>query len=194
MANTVYTTDSFVLSARNVGEANRIFTLLTKDIGTITASARSIRLQKSKLRYALQPFSFVEVSLVEGKGGWRITNAYPFENMFFATTEGEKRTLVVKISVLLKRLLVGESPDIELYEVVEKGFLGMKNVSNDHLDIYELVFVSKILQVLGYGTDSDVFLRVSNMPLGENESEYIDGKERRTLIKEINEVLAVSGL
>jgi len=60
----IYHTHGFILSSRNNGEANRMLMIYTREMGLIRAVAQGIRLHKSKLRFTLQDFSYVNVDLV----------------------------------------------------------------------------------------------------------------------------------
>lgn len=193
MSHTTYITPCFVLGVRNVGEANRLFTLFTRDLGAISATAQSVRLEKSKLRFALQRFSFAEVSVVRGRGGWRVTNAYPHRNMFFEEG-GERQRIVISITELLRRLLIGESPDASLFDVVNDGYMTLSVLREEALASFELVFVAKILTSLGYGSDSGVLEKFESGPVMSEELRGIAEKERSLLIKEINAALTSTGL
>lgn len=193
MSHTIYATSAYVLRVHNVGEANRLFTLLTQDFGTISATAQSIRLEKSKLRFALQKFSFTEVLLVRGRGGWRITNAYPKENIYFDLHD-EKQRIVIDITNLLKRLVVGELFDRELFDLVSDGFTTLRSILPSETRVFELVFVSKILIALGYGAESGIFEKFASLGV-EDESLRVLAHEKRSLVlKEINSALSSSGL
>lgn len=194
MKYNVHTTKAFVLSVRNIGEANRLYLLLTQDVGTVLATAQSVRLERSKLRYALQTYSLTEVSLVRGKGGWRITNAYAINNLFFTIQEKQKRDVLLKVTRLLKRLLAGESPDPNLFSIIERGFNILSEITLQKVEVFELVFVSKILLALGYGTESETFVYFSQKKLEEVGNLALDEKERRSIIKEINTAIVASGL
>ena len=63
----IYHTEAFVLGSRNVGEANKMLSLYTRELGLVYAHAQGIRLGKSKLRFGLQDFSHATVDLVQGK-------------------------------------------------------------------------------------------------------------------------------
>jgi hypothetical protein len=78
-----HTTHAFVLDVSTSGEKNHFVTLFTREFGMIKAKAQSVRVMDSKLRYALQEYSYIEVSLVKGKDIWRITNALPIYNFYF---------------------------------------------------------------------------------------------------------------
>lgn len=193
MTSTVHTTRAYVLSSRNTGDANRALTLLTRDLGTVVATAQSVRRERSRLRFALQRFSFAEVSLVRGRGGWRVTNAYPLENIFFSATP-EKRRVIVNVSKLLRRLLQGEFPDANLYDVVSSGFFALLEAQQSEVRIFELMFVSKLLSNLGYDTLKGT---LKPFKLGSFDNEALKEqtmKERGKIVREINAALASSGL
>ncbi len=87
----IYNTEGFVIGGTNVGEANKLLKIFTKDFGMITGSAQGIRHLKSKLRYSLQDFSYSSVSLVKGKEMWRVVNAERKENLFISLRAEKKK-------------------------------------------------------------------------------------------------------
>ncbi|MEX0933512.1 MAG: recombination protein O N-terminal domain-containing protein [Candidatus Paceibacterota bacterium] len=193
MSHTTYTTPAYVLSVRNIGEANRLFTLLTRDFGTLSATAQSIRLERSKLRFALQRFSFAEVSLVRGKGGWRITNAYYLSNIFLDKSSLHQR-IVVDSTELLRRLVVGETPDENLFSIVSDGYMTLSALESKQLPAFELVFVSKILTTLGYGGETGILEEFDRESVSSESLRTLAEEKRPLIVKEINSALSSSGL
>src|SRR2546423_5838513 len=57
-----------VLRTRNLGEADRIITFLTRDRGRIRAVAKGVRRTSSKFGSRLEPFTFVDVQIFEKHG------------------------------------------------------------------------------------------------------------------------------
>ena len=55
----IYTTKAIIIKSLPLGEANKIYFLLTKDLGFIKASAQGVRLDKSKLKGHLEDFSAI---------------------------------------------------------------------------------------------------------------------------------------
>jgi DNA repair protein RecO len=150
MSHHIYQTDAFIIDSKNVGEANKMVYLFTRDIGMISAAAQGVRLLKSKLRYSLQDFSLSKVSLVRGKEVWRITSA------------GLKEKLLSKMSpdsfafaralVLVKRLTPGEEKNEPLFEALQKAsdFLQTKEIDEIDPLHFECILVLRILNHLGY--------------------------------------------
>ncbi|MBM4408048.1 MAG: DNA repair protein RecO [Chloroflexi bacterium] len=62
-----YVTDAIVLSRFELGEADRVLTLLTPEHGKIRAIARGIRRQTSRLGGSLEPFAELRVALAHGR-------------------------------------------------------------------------------------------------------------------------------
>jgi DNA repair protein RecO (recombination protein O) len=153
MAHHIYTTDAFVLESTQSGEADRFFTLFTRDLGLIRATAKGVRLQKSKLRYSLQDFSRSKVSFVRGKEVWRITSANIQDNLYIKY-ETNKHVLhvVAHILGLIKRLVAGEQKDQALFDILSEGFIFLESQQEwgEELKLFEIIVVLRILDNLGY--------------------------------------------
>lgn len=149
-----------MLSSYDLKESNCLYTLLTCDLGLIRAQAQGVRLLKSRLRYALEPYSFAEISLVRGKDIWRITSA-SFQRNIYSDLERDSRRLSVLLNVtsLIKRLIQGELPDPHLFTVIKEGFHTLVNVDlgPENIADLEVLIVLRILYVLGYiGSENGV--------------------------------------
>lgn len=134
-----------MLSHRPLREADRIYSILTRDFGLIQASASGVRKEQSKLRGSLEPFSFSKMSLVKGKEYWRITNAVfeRYADKHFAAP-----------FALLEKLMAGESEHSELFGDIEEE-IRHYSVSDE---LAEARMVSKMLFHLGYMEYEDLNL------------------------------------
>lgn len=65
----------FILSRRNVGEADRIVSIFSREQGKLSASARGVRRAGAKLMSQLEPYAEVRLQLVETRGLPIITGA-----------------------------------------------------------------------------------------------------------------------
>ena len=146
MAYQVYITEALVCTSRNSNTSDRSYLLFTKDSGMLWASAKSVREERSKHRYALQDFSRVRVSLVRGKSGWRVTGSEALGSLYHAADSREARTLIRNIVRLLRRLLHGETPLPRVYEDCVAA-LGVSLADTIKL---ETVFTLRLLHELGY--------------------------------------------
>ena len=147
MAYQTYITEALVCGSRDSNTYDKSYLLFTREGGMVFASARSVRKEKSKQRYALQDFSHVRVSLVSGKGGWRIAGVESFENMYFIANGREARKLVRNTTSLIRRIIQGESPHQEVFDDVMSSLHECNDVNQNKL---ELVLSLRVLNFLGY--------------------------------------------
>jgi len=161
MAHHVYKTEAFVLKALPRGDSNHSLELYTKELGFIRATAQGVRKIKSKLKYSLQEYSYTEITLVFGKGGWRITGASEKDNYFYGFENKEARNLVARIFSVIKMYAASEESNYELYEVIKSSIEAMKD-SDDHESI-EILAIVRMLNILGYVDGSYVPEFVTNV-------------------------------
>ncbi len=62
-----YVTDAIVLSRFDLGEADRVLTLITPEHGKLKAIAKGVRRQKSRIGGSLEPFAELRVQLARGR-------------------------------------------------------------------------------------------------------------------------------
>lgn len=63
-----YRDEAIVLRTWNLGEADRVISLLTKTSGKVRAVAKGVRKTSSKFGSRLEPYSHIDVQLAEGRG------------------------------------------------------------------------------------------------------------------------------
>ena len=147
MSYHIYTTKGIVLSERAVGEADRIYNILTRDLGKLQARAIGVRKHTSKLRGNIEPFAISSISLVKGKDYWRLTSAQSVQKISASPT-------VARPLSLIEKLIQGEEPLPKLFDVVEQFI--QSNKPDDKM--FEVRLVSQVLFHLGYLKESDLTL------------------------------------
>ena len=137
----LYQTEGIVLKSVPTGEGSSYFYIFTKDLGLLVATAKSVREERSKLRYGLQPFSISNISLVRGKESWRITNA-TLSSSLFRRLRHQQETLALfsRIFAFLCRLVPPE----------EARFLETCDANPALCDDAELCLLIRMLSPLGY--------------------------------------------
>ena len=140
-----------MLSERPVGEADRIYNILTRDLGLVRARALAVRKPASKLRGALEPFVLSQVSLVRGKEYWRVTSAEVIKRIMPLPE-------IARPLNLIERLVQGEEAHPEFFDAVEES-----------LSSGELPLVSQIMYRLGYLKESDLNLGKKRLIKAINE-------------------------
>src|SRR3990172_1648761 len=72
-----YRTQGIILKKEDRGEADRVFTVFTKDFGKLKLRAVSERKISSKLRGGLELFYLSAIEFIQGKARKTITDALP---------------------------------------------------------------------------------------------------------------------
>ncbi len=159
MSYHIYQTEGFVIEAVDIGESNRLYTLFTKDLGLIRASAQGVRLLKSKLRYSLQEFSFSSLAVVRGKEMWRITSARKLISLYDKRLPLPVRKMLARVLLFTKRLMPEEGRNEEVFKILStvSAFCFSDRDSfvttTEYIDATELLAKLYLLKVLGYGTN-----------------------------------------
>jgi len=71
----LYRDEAIVLRTHDLGEADRIITMLTRNHGKVRGVAKGVRRTKSRFGARLEPFAMVDVQLYEGRGLDVVTEA-----------------------------------------------------------------------------------------------------------------------
>jgi DNA repair protein RecO (recombination protein O) len=191
----IHHTNGFILSSKNNGEANKILTIYTRELGLIKAVAQGIRLNKSKLRFSLQDLSYAKIDLVKGKEIWRVTSATNLNYFSFAKTEKESFLLIVRVSKLLERLCQGEESNERIFDDLIRGFCLLDNgdLNKEVKQALELHLVLRTMSFLGYIGDSLILKKYLISGFNHDLTSQLLN-ERQKIILSINKALIESQL
>ena len=185
----IYHTEGIILGSRNYGEAGKYYSIFTRDLGMIYASAQGVRKMSSKLRYVLQDYQYVKIDLVKGKDFWRLTSASKTNLLENLCDKKEAYFVFINIAKLLKKLLAGEEANRDLFNDVLNGMLMLeKYESREELQNIEIIMVLRILDNLGYIGGNGAFNTLTKSPFEENLLFEIT-KKRSQILSEINQAL-----
>ena len=184
----IYHTEGIILGSKSSGEAGKYYSIFTRDLGLIYATAQGVRKMSSKLRYVLQDFAYVKVDLVAGKNIFRVTTASKTNDLEHITKRPETLKVFANIARLLKRLLAGVEPNQALFEDVLLGLQILEKAEVKDLENIEAIMVLRILNNLGYIGENDAVLGIIKSPLQE-ELLLEALKNRKTIVQEINKAL-----
>ena len=186
-----YQTDTIVLGSREIGEADKIFSLFTRDFGLVRARASAVRSEKSKMRNALQNYSQTNVSLVRGKQGWRLAGARAGQG-FGGTVAPKAISAMARIAELTLRLVGHDERNDYLYETLAGAHVAL--LSGGKVETIEILCVARILYSLGYlsveALETILFTHADYGTSHETEAE----KLRDTLLSSINHALTETQL
>jgi DNA repair protein RecO (recombination protein O) len=190
----IYHTHGFILSSRNVGEANKVFTIYTRELGLVRAVCQGIRLSKSKNRFALQDFYYSNIDLVRGKDVWRVTTAKPINSFAFARANRDSILLVARVSSLLDRLCKGEESNTEIFDdFIQALYILDSEIEKEKREALELHLVLRIMNSLGYIGDNKILSKYLISSFDDSKIEDLL-KERQSIISNINKAISESHL
>src|SRR3989339_66069 len=184
----VYHTEGIILGSKNFGETGKYYSIFTRDLGMLYASAQGVRKMSSKLRFVLQDFSYVKIDLVKGKDFWRITSASKTGKLE-KLSQPETLKTFVNISKLLKRLLAGEDPNKPLFVDLINGLSVLeKSDAKSELRNIEMIIVLRILDNLGYIGSNEVLENFIKSPF-EEDLVFKASESKKKILSQINKAL-----
>ena len=191
----IYHTHGFILASRNKGEANKMLTIYTREMGLLRAMVQGIRLHKSKLRFALQDLSYSNVDIVRGKDIWRVTSASNVTTFPYARSSEPSLLIITRVSKLLERLCDGEESNEKIFDdfIQTLYLLDDMNIAKSSREALELHLVLRIMDTLGYIGESDMLKEYLGGNIDLNKTELLL-KEKRSIISHINKALNESQL
>lgn len=184
----IYHTEGIILGSKNFGEAGKYYSIFTRDLGMVYASAQGVRKMSSKLRFVLQDFACVKVDLVQGRDFWRVTSASKANTLEELTRNPGTLGVVSNVANLLKRLLAGVEPNESLFVDLMSGLTVLEKSEPADLANIEAVLVLRILHNLGYIGGGETLKSLVKSPF-EAGLIYEVSRSRAEVLKEINKAL-----
>ena len=149
MAYVTYTTEALVCGTFKRNTSDSSYLLFTREVGMLYADARSVRVEKSRQRYALQDFSLVRVSLVRGKQSWKVGSIQANKNYYHQAIDKTARGSVVSVFRLLRRFVKGEEAMTELFDLSIQSLDALVVDAKERLFVEEVIKL-RLLELLGY--------------------------------------------
>jgi len=191
MAYQTYITEALVCGSRASHTSDRSYLLFARDAGMLYATARSVREERSKQRFALQEFSHIRVTLIHGKSGWRIAGVEPIQNLYTPQTSREARAFLRNIVRLLRRVMHGETPHEMMFDDVLQTLMTPSMVNYQNV---ECILSLRILSALGYVATQPQFSKFLEAPSVTVVVDMLDESTYAVCSRVIEEALAESHL
>lgn len=138
-------TEGIILKKAGLNEVDRLLTVYTKELGKVLVSAKGVRRLESKLRYSIEPISYVQLILVEGKN-FLILKDTVLKNQFLKIKKDLKKIKIAKeIADLIDEAIVGEEKDENIWKLILNIF---KDLNTGKIDLKE--FQKNLIELLGY--------------------------------------------
>jgi DNA repair protein RecO (recombination protein O) len=189
----IYSTDGIILGSVNTGEADKLYTVFTRDFGVLTTKATGVRKLASKLRFVMQDFSLVGLNMVYGKMMWRLTNAWESD---YQTLSKDKKLIIARALRLIRRMIQGEESNEVLFDSLIKDIKSLQSLGSldeTTLEAFEVLFAFRILFHTGYVAREDWNTDFIDAPFGEVLVSEVIGSKKK-LVSLINKALTESHL
>src|SRR3989344_2791522 len=152
---TYYKTQGFVFKKGDSLEADRVFSVFTKDFGRMEILGRGIRKIDSKLRGGIEVFSLSYIEFVQGRIRKTLTDAVfieKFKNIYRNTNMLETAH---KISQLADNFIKGEEPDEKIWNLLVDAFekLNQNQLQVTHCQLVYNYFFWNFVSILGYSPE-----------------------------------------
>jgi len=188
MTYTKQNTPGIILKSFDRREADRAYVILTRNFGLVYADASGVRAETSKLRGALQDFSYSEITLIRARDRWRITDASVVLNTWQSIKESEKRALLGRMFHLVDKLVETHQEEEELFDALANAvfFLAKTRMTREECNNLEVLLALRVLRRLGYLGESASLEHVIASPFINDIHLFEAGRLRRRALSEIN--------
>lgn len=147
-----YRTKAFILKKEDFSEADRIFTVFSKEFGKLEVLAKAIRKIGSKLRGGMELFYLSDIEFIQGKTHKTLTDAILFDSFQNLRKDLKRLKIAQDISEMICDLIKGEEKDEKIWKLLETTFqeLNKSSLSIKECWLIYYYFLWNFLSILGY--------------------------------------------
>ena len=159
-----YRTQGLILKKEDRGEADRLFTVYTKDFGKLRILARSVRKISSKLRSGAEIFYLSELEFIQAKRHKTLTGAVPIEDFKNLRSDLNRMKVAYQIAEALDDFIKGPEADSRIWNLLLKVFrrLDSQKFPPENLKLLYRYFLFNFLSLMGYGIRPEEFKKLKS--------------------------------
>jgi DNA repair protein RecO (recombination protein O) len=168
----VYKAEAIVLRQQQLGEADRIVTLFTREFGKLCAVAKGVRRPTSRLGGRIEPFTHARLLLARGRtldviAQAEIVGAFP----------GVRADLIrsahaAYVAELVDRGLADRDRHEEIFELTREALEALERAGKDSAEMAVLRFALRLTGVLGYQPETETCVECGRrVPRGRGGAE-----------------------
>ncbi|MCI8539047.1 MAG: DNA repair protein RecO [Oscillospiraceae bacterium] len=143
------TTQGLVLREVNYKEADKILTVLTRDGGKQTVSARGCRRKNSTLAASAQLLVYSDMTLYEHQGRWSLKEAVSNRQFWGVRGEIEKLALASYFAELTELVTEEDIPALDILSLVLNSLHALDQLPKDPA-LVKAAFELKLMALAGY--------------------------------------------
>lgn len=153
-----YRTQGIILGKRDRREADRVFTVFTKDFGKVELHAIAERKITSKLRGGLELFYLSEFEFVQGRAHKTLTDALLGDPYFYMRNDLGKLRIAYRLAEMVEVIVRGEEKDQKIWTLLQDTFcfLNEKELTLQDAKFLSYYFLWNLLSFAGYRPEMEV--------------------------------------
>ena len=178
-----FTVDALVIREQQIGESDKLITLLSRNMGVFTAYATGAKSIKSKKGAATSLLSYSSLTLQKKGDSYRVTEAAPIEIFFKAGDDIEALSLAQYFCELCNF----HAPSSENCEQVLRLVLNslyFMSKKDKNIFVLKAIFELRLMCLIGYTPD---LIACSNCAKFEDDLMYFDTFEGRLFCRECHD-------
>ncbi len=178
-----FTVDALVIREQQIGESDKLITLLTRNMGVISAYASGAKSIKSKKGAATSLLSYSSITLQKKGDTYRVTETAPIEIFFKAGDDIEALSLAQYFCELCNFHAPSSENCEQVLRLVLNSlyFLGKKT---KNIFILKAIFELRLMCLVGYSPD---LIACNNCAKFEDDIMYFDTFDGRLFCRECHE-------
>lgn len=169
----LYVVDGIVLKRKNVGEADRVLTIFSKEHGKIYAIAKGVRKIKSRRAPHLEVFTRARIALHRGKKWDIVTEVAPVQGFLHIRKKLSHIAGAYYLVEIIEKLLPEKQEHREVFVLLVNALTKLDNSSDEVNRICD-AFSLELLEALGYVSKARILEK-------HNIHEYIESIVERRL-------------
>ena len=142
-------TKGIILAQNNMGDNDKMVTVLTPDLGKIGCAARGARKQKSTLMAGTQFLCFGEFMIYKGVSSYNINSCEPIEIFYNIRLDIEKLKYAVEVAKIANDVTEENEGSYKILQLV-LNTLYMISESDKDLDFILSVYKLRLLSIIGF--------------------------------------------
>jgi len=146
-------TEAIILKSADSNEVDRLLTIYSEEMGKINISAKGVKKLESKLRYSIEPISWVQMILVEGKNSLILKDTVIKDQLLNIKKDLGKIKIAKKITDLIDEAIAGQEKDDDVWRLI---LMTLKALNEDKISFKSAVvdFQNNLIKILGYDPEA----------------------------------------
>ena len=141
--------NGIVIAENNMGDFDKMVTLLTPNLGKISCSARGARRPKSGLMAGTQFLCFGEYMLFKGSDTYTMNSCEPIEVFYNIRTDYDKLMCAADITKIIKAVTTENQNSFQTLKLFLNTIYTISETDKD-LDFVTSVFKLRLSKILGF--------------------------------------------